>query len=106
MTDLGSFHAYQACIKGVGWQPVEVPSSSGDETYVVLVNPWGITHENLCHCQGYIYRGHCRHQQIAADSVCRWSELRAPDSQTRQQHKDRICPSCGGPTKYEIEAKG
>lgn len=99
-----NFRTYAICRTWEGWQPVEVPSSSGEDVYVVLVNPWGDTRENICHCKGYSYRGECRHQQEAVLKLCHWHSLR-PNAlqQTPEQQTQKICPKCGGPTKYEVE---
>lgn len=97
------FRTYQACLSSCGWQPVEVPSSDGGTTYVVLVNPWSNPRENVCHCEGYNFRGQCRHQIEARDRVCRWSELVNGPTQSEGQRGARICPRCGNPTKYEVD---
>lgn len=85
-----------------GWQPVEVPSSDGLHTYVVLVNPWGNPSENVCHCEGYTFRGKCRHQEAAIEKVCGWTELKH-DAQDDVQRRHKLCPVCGNPTKFEVE---
>ena len=90
---------YSICRQREGWQPVEILSSKGDKTYLVLVNPWGATEENICCCESYNYRGHCRHQQQAQDNICTW-DSRFSD---RQMGPYDSCPHCGGPTKVEIE---
>lgn len=96
------FRTYQACLRSVGWQPVDVPSSDGRTLYTVLVNPWGNPNENVCHCEGYGYRGKCRHQQVAQEAICHWTELDGIE-QSDELRKARLCPVCGSPTKYEIE---
>lgn len=98
------FRTYQACLSAEGWQPVEVASSDGVTTYVVLVNPWGNPRESLCHCEGYNFRGQCRHQEAAVERVCGWTELKA-DIQSPHQRQMKQCPHCGNQTKYEIEVQ-
>ena len=104
MYGVTQFRTYQACLSATGWQPVEVPSSDGETTYVVLVNPWGNFGENVCHCEGYNFRGKCRHQTEALNKVCGWSELEHQTIvQTDEQRRAKLCPVCGHPTKYEVE---
>lgn len=71
--------------------------------YIVLVAPWGEPRDNICECKGYVFRGTCKHQVIAMRKVCRWNELEGPEEQSAQQAKNKVCPRCGGPTKYELE---
>lgn len=100
---------YQQCRSAEGWNPVSIRSSSSDMIYLVLVCPWGNPRENICECPGYAYRGQCRHQIDAMDKVCGWTELQVkPDGtpsleQTAQQRKDKMCPRCGGHTKWALE---
>lgn len=56
--------------------------------------------------------GHCKHQHISFNSLCRWDSLTGtvrqgqeigPDAQTDKQRKNKVCPACGGQTKYELE---
>jgi hypothetical protein len=96
------FVTYQVCLTGEGWQPVKVASSDGKSFYIVLVNPWGVEHENVCECKGYMHRGQCRHQLEASDRICAWEEG-DNEIQTDAQQRDKICPRCGGPTKYVFE---
>lgn len=97
---------YQICRSNDGWLPVVISSSSSEHKYRVYVNPWGHTMENICECKGYIYTGHCKHQDLAADRVCGWSELDCEDQQSKDQKANRQCPRCGGPTKIEVEIDG
>jgi hypothetical protein len=85
-----------------GWQPVPVPSSSTDQSYTVLVNPWGLAEENICECKGYGFRGTCRHQKEALDRLCAWVEGDA-DHQTTHERTQMICPKCGGRTRWTME---
>lgn len=80
---------------------MEIISSKGDQTYLVLVNPWGSDSENICCCIGYNMRGTCRHQKEATEKVCRWDSRRAAP-----QLKRGVCPLCQGRTKTEIEIAG
>lgn len=95
---------YQMCRSKEGWAPVNVPSSSEvGKSYLVFVNPWGNVRENICECQGYLWRFKCSHQQKASEMVCGWMEGESLEVQDDEQKKKRICPACGGPTKYEVE---
>lgn len=98
--------------------PVQVASESiiGLD-YTVMVCPWDAANECICECPGYMNHGHCKHQIIAHKSLCRWDSIDgtiyepvgkearyvAPDAQSPVQKKKKICPACGGPTKYELE---
>lgn len=95
------FRTYEICRSNEGWQPIEVPSSSSDTVYVVLVNPWGNPRENICACEGYNYRGQCSHQEKAQAKLCGWDSRRSP----LKPETPGICPKCDGPTKTEIEVK-
>lgn len=92
---------YQACVSHQGWHPVEVASSNGDDKYVVLVSPWSVN-ESICQCDGYKYRGHCRHQAVAAKSRCDWTDFQE-ESQSAEERLGKICPRCGGQTDWKIE---
>jgi hypothetical protein len=93
----------QTCRTNEGWIPILVPSSTQKIDYTVLVCPWGLSRENICECQGYMYTGHCRHQKIADDKLCRWQELYGPEKQEEAQRKMMTCPRCGGQTKWTME---
>lgn len=93
---------YQACRSAEAWTPVPVPSSDGERMYTVFVSPWAI-HESICECKGYLFRGRCQHQDTAARRVCGWSELSNPQQQTPEERKEKICPKCGGSTRWEVE---
>lgn len=99
------FRTFQECREADGWQPVRIPSESVDRKfYTVHVNPWGADQENICECLGYIHHGYCKHQKKAADKLCTWNEDKV-ELQTDQQHEEMICPRCGGPTKWQVEAQ-
>lgn len=93
---------YQACRSTEGWSPVKVVSSTGEATYTVLVSPWAVN-ESMCECKSYLYRGICKHQGIAAARVCGWTELSDPQQQNKQERTEKVCPKCGGPTRWEVE---
>lgn len=94
---------YQVCRSRDGWVPVQVPSGSQpDLTYLVLVNPWGNSRENVCECPGYTYRGTCKHQEFAGQSLCGWIEGELP-LQDNEHREKKICPRCKGPSKWELD---
>lgn len=98
------FVSFQECRSTEGWQPVKVESSREDGTfYVVLVNPWGTTNENICECRGYVYRGNCRHQHEASQKLCRWSDADGPEVQTEEQERNNVCPRCHKATRTRLE---
>jgi predicted RNA-binding Zn-ribbon protein involved in translation (DUF1610 family) len=92
----------QKCSSWDLWFETKVDSQSNpDEKYVVLIPlPDDPVEEYICECQGYIHRGKCRHQQIAADSLCRWD---GETLQTEKQMRDMICPKCGDKTIWSTE---
>jgi hypothetical protein len=107
-----SLKSFQSCRTNDGWVPVQVASDSKPIDYTVMVCPWDNAQESICECPGYLFHGHCRHQFIAYDSLCRWDSVTGtvrngvfiePDAQTEEQRKNKICPACGGRTKYELE---
>lgn len=98
----------QQCLSAEGWAPVKVPSSDGFTEYTVLVNPWSTIEENICQCEGYQYRGTCRHQQEAMEILCQWTEVvdqkfGLTEQQTEEEEINQICPRCGGRTKWTME---
>ena len=83
--------------------PVQVESSTKRGLdYLVMVSPWGDSRDNNCECPGYMMKGACRHQVEAMKKVCRWTEL-GNEPQSEQEYEKRVCPRCGGPTKWELE---
>lgn len=94
---------YQTCRSTEGWFPVQIPSGShGDRFYTVLVSPWAVN-ESICQCKGYNYRSRCKHQEQAAERVCGWSELKNRQQQNGDEREHKICPGCGGPTRWEVD---
>lgn len=95
---------YQVCKSNEGWVPVLVASETQNMDYTVMVCPWGIVKECICECPGYTFRSHCKHQQIAFEKVCRWSSVGGcSEAQTEQQEEMKVCPRCGGHTKWELD---
>lgn len=68
-----------------------------------MVCPWDVVQECICECPGYLHHGHCKHQFEAFNSLCRWNEIDGPEEQSSEQKKNKVCPRCGGITKYELE---
>jgi hypothetical protein len=78
---------------------VQVPSHSDpDITYAVVVQEPGSVDDAVCECEGFQFRGSCSHQQEAVDSICGWVEGNF-ETQTKEEHRNRLCPVCGGPTE-------
>ena len=97
--------AVQQCRSLDGWVPIKVESASHPgEHHVVLVNSWGGAKDGICECEGYEFRGECKHQLIAWDRVCGWQEIFGPETQNDQQRHDKVCPRCGGATMWVMEA--
>lgn len=92
---------FQECESLHGWLEVEVPSSDPEAApYLVLLPPWDrVAEECSCSCQSYEFRGHCRHQVEALNSVCSWEEKTSDTKQTFEQTAMQVCPDCGGPTR-------
>ena len=91
---------FQECKTASGWQTVMVESSvKGQPPYEVLLPPWdrSDTAEAVCTCEGFRFRGSCRHTREAMSQVCNWSGLDS-EAQTPDQAKHRVCPECGGKT--------
>ena len=89
----------QECLKNGGYQEVEVPSSNGEDVYIVTLPPWDrLESEVVCECPSYEFRGKCRHQREALAMVCNWSELDGRP-QSAEQRATHTCPECGGKTQ-------
>lgn len=95
----------QQCRSLDGWIPVRIESESVPGVhYTVLINSWGNQDDAICECKGYHFNGHCKHQLLAWDRVCRWREIDGPETQNEQQRHDKICPRCGAATMWVMEA--
>ena len=95
---------YQECSTSAGWLTVKVASSSdGAAHYEVNIPPWDRDEQEgaVCSCDGFRYRGTCRHIREAYNEICHWSSLDG-EKQTRQQELRRICPACGEPTRIVV----
>jgi hypothetical protein len=94
--------AVQVCRTTDGWSPVQIESGSTKGLhYTVLVNPHVPVQEFVCDCKGFEFRGQCKHQHEAANKSCWWPMV-LDLKQTDSQRKEKICPQCGGPTKWEM----
>lgn len=96
----------QQCRSRDGWAPIQIASHTEEGlTYTVLTNPWNEWEEFACDCEGYRFRGHCRHQKEAFKAMCGWHELESfPEKQTEEQRHEKVCPRCYGPTMWVMEA--
>lgn len=93
----------QRCISAEPWFEVQVPSASEEDKFYRVLVPWpddGVD-DLTCECQSFIFRGHCRHQEQAFESVCRWTSEEGPEEQTSVQRREHICPRCGRETISE-----
>jgi hypothetical protein len=81
---------------------VQVRSASDpNQTYLVLFQTPDET--PICECEGYKFRGTCKHQTLAQGALCKWSSLTGPEEQTPEQRRDKVCPRCGGPTEWRMD---
>lgn len=87
------------------WSSVEVPSSSELGKFYTVVRPWPEDGPSdfVCECPGYLYKGSCKHQEMAASMYCDWDERVGPQNQTKEQHLARSCPRCGATTIRSVE---
>jgi hypothetical protein len=93
----------QVCRTTDGWSPVQVDSaSSPGNKYTVLVSPFVPVKEFVCGCKGFEIRGYCRHQRESLSLVCWWPLGMYQEAQSQEDKRNKICPHCGGPTKWEM----
>ena len=87
---------YQACERTFGWDVIPVASASVEGLdHKVTVSSWGY----LCDCDGYRFRGKCRHEAEARQKRCLWNEILYPEApQDDFERAEGQCPFCGGPT--------
>jgi hypothetical protein len=54
-----------------------------------------------CTCDGYLYRGYCKHIKQVAAKHCRWNACLDPGLLPAKEEEtgDLICPECRGPIK-------
>lgn len=77
---------------------INVPSQSSDSYYeVIIINP-DDSSQNICECEGYVYRGHCSHQNEAMKYLCSWQEGEEP--QTPKERRLMLCPRCKSQTTW------
>ena len=95
------FISIQRCVNSGVYEYVQVASKSdSDRTYSVLVIDVENPEEGICECEGFNFRGTCKHLAIAAENVCGWNELLGPEEQAGDQRRNKICPRCGGETEW------
>jgi hypothetical protein len=95
------FRSVQQCLR-TGEYSYEFVRSNTDadvEYSVLVVDPSDPT-ECICECEGFSFRGHCSHQDIAVGQLCAWREVDGPEKQTREQRRAKICPRCGEETEW------
>ena len=74
----------------------EVLSSRGSGSYRVTVSVDGAL--DACECDGYRYRGKCRHIAELREKLCGWDDFVSDEQQTPQQEMEAVCPKCGSET--------
>jgi hypothetical protein len=95
---------YQQC-REVDAAVVEVwvPSSSHpDKRHHVIIMDRDDPSEGICDCEGFGFRGYCRHLNEAEAYTCKWTEGDNPQ-QTEEQRRQKVCPVCGGKTEWMME---
>jgi predicted RNA-binding Zn-ribbon protein involved in translation (DUF1610 family) len=92
----------QKCSSWDLWHGVQVDSQSnpGSKYTVLIPLPNDPVEDYICECDGYLYRGTCRHLQEAKELLCRWD---GDPIQTKEQASDMICPKCGNKTIWSTE---
>lgn len=104
--DLVDIISISRCASTEPWSSVEVPSSSEEDKSYLVVRPWldDEPKDLVCECPGYIYKGSCKHQDIAATMFCDWDQKTGPEKQNLEQRRNGICPRCKKETVQNIEA--
>lgn len=74
----------------------EMQSSRGTGTYMVTVSTDGAL--DACDCDGYRFRGKCRHVTALREKLCGWDDFISDETQTPQQEMEAVCPKCGSET--------
>jgi len=103
MPDL-TIEAAWTCCTNVEWQ-TEVVGSRGDKHVVHygLLEPvqrrkQGCLNGWTCSCQGFKFRGTCRHIEQVKGDRCAWNAVLEPSMQAEVNAAgERCCPLCGGP---------
>lgn len=85
----------EVCTSNLPYEEYKVLSSDGETEYsVIVVEPTDHPNDYICECEGFEFRGTCRHQQEVAEMICTWT------ARDEEQVEADICPRCGRETDF------
>lgn len=88
----------QECNTVGHFQEFIIPSKTNPGLdYKVLIHPLDPKNKSFCECEGFHFRKHCSHIDIASNWRCDWIEGKGV-RQSIEEQVNHKCPKCGDKT--------